>query len=154
MNTRLQVEHRVTEMITGLDLVELQLRVAAGEALPFAQKDLSMSGHSIEARIYAEDPSRDFLPATGRLIHLVFPEQSDCVRVDAGVEAGGEITHWYDPMIAKLIVRGADARATRPGASRGGSRRRDDQCGFSAARCRLARLLRRGAGYRAHRAQH
>jgi 3-methylcrotonyl-CoA carboxylase alpha subunit len=111
MNTRLQVEHPVTEMITGLDLVELQLRVAAGEALPFSQKDLKFEGHAIEARIYAEDPSREFLPATGKLVHLAFPDQRRDVRVDAGVEAGGEITPWYDPMIAKLIVHGADRAA-------------------------------------------
>jgi 3-methylcrotonyl-CoA carboxylase alpha subunit len=111
MNTRLQVEHPVTEMITGLDLVELQLRVAAGEALPFAQKDLSFRGHAIEARIYAEDPAREFLPSTGRLVHLAFPPESDEVRVDAGVAPGGEITPWYDPMIAKLIVHGADRTA-------------------------------------------
>ena len=108
MNTRLQVEHAVTEMITGLDLVELQIRVAAGEALPFAQKDLKFAGHAIEARIYAEDPARDFLPATGKLAHLAFPQAADDVRVDAGVAAGGEITPWYDPMIAKLIAWGRD----------------------------------------------
>jgi 3-methylcrotonyl-CoA carboxylase alpha subunit len=111
MNTRLQVEHPVTEMITGLDLVELQLRVAAGEGLPFTQQDLKFAGHAIEARIYAEDPARDFLPATGKLVHLAFPEPGSGVRVDAGVEAGGEITPWYDPMIAKLIVHGTDRTA-------------------------------------------
>jgi len=110
MNTRLQVEHPVTEMVTGLDLVELQIRVAAGEALPFSQKDLRLEGHAIEARIYAEDPERDFLPATGRLVHAGFPQGAD-VRIDAGVESGDEITPWYDPMIAKLIVRGADRDA-------------------------------------------
>ncbi|MDF3009614.1 MAG: putative acyl-CoA carboxylase alpha chain protein [Burkholderiales bacterium] len=108
MNTRLQVEHPVTEMITGFDLVEWQLRVAAGEALPFRQNGISLKGHSIEARIYAEDPKRDFLPATGRLLHLAFPAESSRVRVDAGVEAGDEITPWFDPMIAKLIVHGSD----------------------------------------------
>jgi len=108
MNTRLQVEHAVTEMITGLDLVEWQLRVAAGEKLPVSQKDLSFKGHAIEARIYAEDPERDFLPATGRIAHLRFPKESARVRIDTGVEAGAEITPWYDPMIAKLIVRGSD----------------------------------------------
>jgi 3-methylcrotonyl-CoA carboxylase alpha subunit len=105
MNTRLQVEHPVTEMITGLDLVEWQLRVAAGEPLPVLQKDLRFEGHAIEARIYAEDPDHDFLPSTGRLVHLAFPSDA---RVDTGVEAGAEITPWYDPMIAKVIVHGAD----------------------------------------------
>ena len=105
MNTRLQVEHPVTEMITGLDLVEWQLRVAAGEQLPMAQQDLALSGHAIEARIYAEDPQRDFLPQMGTVAHLAFPPDA---RVDSGIEAGAEIGAWYDPMIAKLIVRGAD----------------------------------------------
>ena len=108
MNTRLQVEHPVTEMITGLDLVEWQLRVALGEPLPVPQKDISFKGHAIEARIYAEDPARDFLPATGRIAHLRFPEASARVRIDTGVVAGAEITPWYDPMIAKLIVHGSD----------------------------------------------
>jgi len=107
MNTRLQVEHPVTEMITGLDLVEWQLRVAAGEPLPRSQADLCVTGHAIEARVYAEDPSRDFLPSIGRLDHLVSPEESAAVRVDTGVRAGDEITPYYDPMIAKLIVHGA-----------------------------------------------
>ena len=112
MNTRLQVEHPVTEMITGLDLVEWQLRVAAGEPLPATQEELVFRGHAIEARIYAEDPARDFLPATGRIAHLRFPEESDRVRIDTGIAAGAEITPWYDPMIAKLIVHGSDrARA-------------------------------------------
>ena len=110
MNTRLQVEHPVTEMITGLDLVEWQLRVAAGEPLPLAQSALSLSGHAIEARIYAEDPERGFLPATGRLAHLRFPEEGAAVRVDTGVAPGAEITPHYDPMIAKLIVRGANRK--------------------------------------------
>jgi 3-methylcrotonyl-CoA carboxylase alpha subunit len=90
-------------MITGLDLVELQLRVAAGEPLPFKQDALRVNGHAIEARIYAEDPARDFLPSTGRLSHLAFP---DAARIDTGVEQGDEISAWYDPMIAKLIVHG------------------------------------------------
>jgi len=111
MNTRLQVEHPVTEMVTGLDLVEWQLRVACGEKLPLLQKDLAISGHAIEARIYAEDPEHGFLPATGRLLHLAFPADTADVRVDTGVAPGAEITPWYDPMIAKLIVRGADRAA-------------------------------------------
>src|SRR5205085_647215 len=86
MNTRLQVERPVTEMITGLDLVEWQLRIAAGKGLPLQQPQLSFSGHAIEVRIYAEDPDRDFLPATGKLVHLAFPAEGDSVRVDAGVE--------------------------------------------------------------------
>ncbi len=112
MNTRLQVEHPVTEMITGLDLVEWQLRVAAGEPLPATQEKLVFRGHAIEARIYAEDPARDFLPATGRIAHLRFPDESARVRIDTGVASGAEITPWYDPMIAKLVVHGSDrARA-------------------------------------------
>jgi 3-methylcrotonyl-CoA carboxylase alpha subunit len=107
MNTRLQVEHPVTEMITGLDLVEWQLRVAAGEPLPLGERDLTFRGHAIEARIYAEDPGRDFLPATGTIIHLAFPEAGARVRIDTGVAPGAEITPWYDPMIAKLIVHGS-----------------------------------------------
>ncbi len=108
MNTRLQVEHPVTEMITGLDLVEWQLRIAAGERLPLAQENLRMQGHAFEARVYAEDPTRDFLPITGRLTHLGLPEPSPSVRVDAGVRSGDEITPYYDAMIAKLIVHGSD----------------------------------------------
>jgi 3-methylcrotonyl-CoA carboxylase alpha subunit len=110
MNTRLQVEHPVTEMITGLDLVEWQLRVASGEPLPRKQAELSIAGHAIEARVYAEDPSREFLPSIGRLDHLVAPQESATVRVDTGVREGDEITPFYDPMIAKLIVHG-DTRA-------------------------------------------
>jgi 3-methylcrotonyl-CoA carboxylase alpha subunit len=110
MNTRLQVEHPVTEMITGLDLVEWQLRVASGERLPLAQEQLQIDGHALEARIYAEDPDKGFLPSTGRLVHLAPPQESDHVRVDTGVEQGDEITPHYDPMIAKLIVWGADRR--------------------------------------------
>ena len=108
MNTRLQVEHPVTEMITGLDLVEWQLRVAAGERLPKTQDDLLISGHAIEARIYAEDPDKGFLPSTGRLVHLAPPAESESVRVDTGVEQGDAITPFYDPMIAKLIVHAVD----------------------------------------------
>ena len=104
MNTRLQVEHPVTEMITGQDLVEWQFRVASGEPLPLSQEQLTIHGHALEARIYAEDPDKGFLPSTGRLIHLAPPEDSLHVRVDTGVEQGDEITPYYDPMIAKLIV--------------------------------------------------
>lgn len=103
MNTRLQVEHPVTEAITGIDLVEWQLRVAAGEGLPRAQEELSIDGHAFEARLYAEDVPAGFLPATGRLSHLAFPPD---VRADSGVRAGDEISPWYDPMIAKIIVHG------------------------------------------------
>ncbi|MFV8819795.1 acetyl/propionyl/methylcrotonyl-CoA carboxylase subunit alpha [Haliea sp. E17] len=108
MNTRLQVEHPVTEMITGQDLVEWQLRVAAGEALPLAQEDVQINGHAFEARIYAEDPDNDFLPVTGTLAFLQPPEESAHVRVDTGVLQGDEVSVYYDPMIAKLIVHDED----------------------------------------------
>ncbi|MDO8347330.1 MAG: acetyl/propionyl/methylcrotonyl-CoA carboxylase subunit alpha [Rugosibacter sp.] len=104
MNTRLQVEHPITEMITGLDLVEWQLKVGAGETLPLAQEQIVIRGHALEARIYAEDPDKGFLPSTGRLLHLAPPAETLNVRVDTGVEQGDEITPHYDPMIAKLIV--------------------------------------------------
>jgi len=108
MNTRLQVEHPVTEAITGIDLVEWQLRVAAGEPLPKTQAELAIEGWAFEARIYAEDPAHGFLPATGTLADLRFPDGA--VRVDAGVRAGDRITPHYDPLIAKLIVHGPDRR--------------------------------------------
>jgi len=104
MNTRLQVEHPVTEMITALDLVEWQLRVAAGEPLPLRQDELKIRGHAIEARIYAEDPAREFLPSIGTLEYLAIPVTSPEVRIDTGVRQGDAITPYYDPMIAKLIV--------------------------------------------------
>src|SRR5215210_6983979 len=108
MNTRLQVEHPVTEAITGIDLVEWQFRIAAGEPLPLRQQQVPLQGHAVEARLYAEDPERGFLPSTGKLIALRFP---DGVRVDSGVEQGGEVSPFYDPMIAKLIAHAPD-RAT------------------------------------------
>ncbi len=104
MNTRLQVEHPVTEMITGLDLVEWQLKVGAGETLPLRQEQLLIRGHALEARIYAEDPDKGFLPSIGKLIHLAPPAETLHVRVDTGVEQDDEISPHYDPMIAKLIV--------------------------------------------------
>jgi 3-methylcrotonyl-CoA carboxylase alpha subunit len=105
MNTRLQVEHPVTEAITGFDLVELQFRVAAGERLPVTQEQLAISGHAVEARVYAEEPERGFLPSTGRIHALRLPE-GEGVRVDFGVAEGGEVTPFYDPMIAKVIAHG------------------------------------------------
>ncbi len=104
MNTRLQVEHPVTEMITGLDLVEWQLRVAAGASLPLGQDQLSIDGHAFEARVYAEDPDNDFLPVTGTLSYLQAPAESRHVRIDTGVRQGDEVSAYYDPMIAKLVV--------------------------------------------------
>ncbi len=125
MNTRLQVEHPVTEMITGVDLVEWQLRVAAGEALPMAQEELSIRGHAFEARLYAEDVPKGFLPATGTLTHLSFTPQT---RADSGVRAGDTISPFYDPMIAKVIVHGptrdvalAKLRAALAGCQVGGT---------------------------------
>lgn len=108
MNTRLQVEHPVTEMTSGVDLVELMIRVAAGEKLPIEQKDVQINGWAIEARVYAEDPARNFLPSTGRLVYYQPPQEDQHVRVDTGVYEGGEVSMFYDPMIAKLITYGAD----------------------------------------------
>lgn len=114
MNTRLQVEHPVTELITGQDLVEWQIRVAAGEPLPLDQAALSINGHAMEARLYAENPARMFLPATGRLDMLRFPEEGQGFRIDTGVREGDSVTPFYDPMIAKVIAHGKDrAEAAR-----------------------------------------
>jgi propionyl-CoA carboxylase alpha chain len=111
MNTRLQVEHPVTELITGLDLVELMIKVAAGEKLPFQQKDVRLDGWAVEARVYAEDPFRNFLPSTGRLVKYREPVPGPDVRVDTGVYEGGEISMFYDPMIAKLCTHGKTRHA-------------------------------------------
>ncbi len=108
MNTRLQVEHPVTELVTGFDLVELMIRVAAGERLPITQNDVGIRGWAMESRIYAESPFRNFLPSTGRLVRYRPPPESESVRVDTGVIEGSEISMYYDPMIAKLVTWGAD----------------------------------------------
>jgi propionyl-CoA carboxylase alpha chain len=108
MNTRLQVEHPVTELITGVDLVELMIRVADGDKLPITQADVAINGWAIEARVYAEDPFRNFLPSIGRLVYYRPPVEDEHVRVDTGVFEGGEVSMYYDPMIAKLITHGAD----------------------------------------------
>ena len=108
MNTRLQVEHPVTEMITGQDLVEWQLVVAAGGKMPLSQDQLSIDGHAVEVRLYAEDPNRNFLPSTGTLVHLRLPTEDRHVRVDTGVREGDTVTPFYDPMIAKVIVHDRD----------------------------------------------
>ena len=133
MNTRLQVEHPVTEAITGLDLVEWQFRIAAGEKLPLAQQQVRLDGHAIEARLYAEDPERGFLPSTGRLIALQFPK-TDSLRVDSGVETGSEVSPFYDPMIAKLIVH---AKTRDEALDRLAERPRADCYDRSAQQCRL-----------------
>ena len=108
MNTRLQVEHPVTEAVTGVDLVEWQLRIAAGEKLPLTQGQIRLDGHAVEARVYAEDPEHGFLPSTGTIVALELPSD---IRVDTGIEAGGQVTPYYDPMIAKLIAQAPTRQA-------------------------------------------
>jgi acetyl-CoA carboxylase biotin carboxylase subunit len=110
MNTRLQVEHPVTELVAGLDLVQWQLRIAAGEPFPFTQSDFQQRGHAIECRVYAEDPAGGFLPSTGRLLQFIEP-RGPGIRVDSGFRAGDEVTHFYDPMLAKLIVHAENREA-------------------------------------------
>ena len=105
MNTRLQVEHPITELTTGLDLVQWQIRVAAGERFPYSQEQLTQRGHAIECRVYAEDPANGFLPSTGKLLQYIEP-RGPGIRVDSGFRAGDEVTHFYDPLLAKLIVFG------------------------------------------------
>jgi len=112
MNTRLQVEHPVTEMVTGLDLVALQIRIARGEKLDLSQEDVTLTGHAIEARLYAEDPANDFLPATGP-INLFNPATGDDIRIDSGIETGGQVSPFYDPMIAKVIAYGRSREEAR-----------------------------------------
>ena len=107
MNTRLQVEHPITELVTGLDLVHWQIRVANGERFPFDQSHFTQRGHAIECRVYAEDPANGFLPSTGRLLQFIEPRGPD-IRLDSGFTAGNEVTHFYDPLLAKLIVQAED----------------------------------------------
>ncbi|HRJ74981.1 MAG TPA: hypothetical protein PLX90_03240, partial [Anaerolineales bacterium] len=103
MNTRLQVEHPVTELVTGIDLAQWQIRIASGEKFPFKQTDFMQRGHAVECRIYAEDPSNGFLPSTGKLLQFIEPHGPG-IRVDSGFAKGDEVTHFYDPLLAKLIV--------------------------------------------------
>jgi 3-methylcrotonyl-CoA carboxylase alpha subunit len=111
MNTRLQVEHPVTELITGIDLVEWQLRIAQGERVPRAQTDITQRGFAVEARLYAEDPARDYLPSVGKITHLRWPQSAAGLRLDTGVEAGDEVSTYYDPMLGKIIAWGESRAA-------------------------------------------
>ncbi|HNA54806.1 MAG TPA: acetyl-CoA carboxylase biotin carboxylase subunit [Anaerolineales bacterium] len=110
MNTRLQVEHPITELTAGIDLVQWQIRIAAGEKFPFTQSDFHQHGHAIECRVYAEDPSNGFLPSTGKLLQLIEP-RGPGIRVDSGFKTGSEVTHFYDPLLAKLIVHAENRNA-------------------------------------------
>ncbi len=110
MNTRLQVEHPITELVTGIDLVQWQIRIAAGEKFPFTQSDFHQRGHAIECRVYAEDPAHGFMPSTGKLLQFIEP-RGPGIRVDSGFTAGSEVTHFYDPLLAKLIVHAEDREA-------------------------------------------
>ena len=107
MNTRLQVEHPVTELVTGLDLVHWQIRIANGERFPFEQSQFTQRGHAIECRVYAEDPANGFLPSTGKLLQFLEPHGPG-IRVDSGFTTGSDVTHFYDPLLAKLIVYAED----------------------------------------------
>ena len=143
MNTRLQVEHPVTEMVTGWDLVEWQVRIAAGEKLPVTQDDIALHGHAIEARVYAEDPGRGFLPTGGPVLDVVEPQMPG-IRVDSGLAAGIDVGSDYDPMLAKVIAHGADRaaalRTARPRfgrhrGARGGDQRRVPPLPVGRSRC-------------------
>ena len=155
MNTRLQVEHPVTEMITGQDLVEWQLRVAAGEKLPKKQGELTIQGWAMEARLYAENPATGFLPSTGPLDHLKFPAG---IRIDTAVEEGDEVTPDYDPLLAKLIVHAPsryEAAAKLAAACRAcRSLAGQDQCRIPGARRRSSRFHARRHRHRLYRAAH
>ncbi len=152
MNTRLQVEHPVTEAITGQDLVEWQLRVASGEPLPLRQEEITMSGWAMEARLYAEDPATGFLPSTGPLTHFRLP---DDVRIDSGVEEGGEVSPFYDPMIAKIIACRPHTESGRgalgEGVLAGGGVADQDECGVPGADALRSRFCCGGHRHIVHR---
>ena len=155
MNTRLQVEHPVTECITGLDLVEQQIRVAAGERLPLDQSDISLDGHAIEARLYAEDPARGFLPQAGTVLGLVEPTGPG-IRVDSSLAVGTVVGTDYDPMLAKIIAWAPDPRDGPRPAGRGARAHRrprgDDQRGVPPGAAERPRRRRRHARHRPDRA--